>query len=120
MSRRTITAHFTEPGEYLAELARDRALIERNLVRLTQTGRPDGTATITHVSVESSAITTVASAGWSATAARCGGSATQTSRSTGMPPSRLTSSSSNCSSSASRSAPESGETNDHHRRSQPR
>ena len=56
MSRRTITAHFTEPGEYLAELARDRALIERHLVRLTQTGRPDGTATITHVSVESSAI----------------------------------------------------------------
>ena len=56
MSKRTITAHFTEPSEYLAELERDRALIERGIVRVTKTGRPDATGALTHVSVEAAAI----------------------------------------------------------------
>jgi hypothetical protein len=49
---------FTEPGEFVAELARDHAdgLVERGIVRVTKVGRPAMNGTITRVSVEASAI----------------------------------------------------------------
>jgi hypothetical protein len=49
---------FTEPGEFVAELARDhsRRLVERGIVRVTKVGRPAMNGTITRVSVEAAAI----------------------------------------------------------------
>ena len=49
---------FTEPGEFVAELARDhsRGLVERGIVRVTKVGRPAMNGTITRVSVEAAAI----------------------------------------------------------------
>ena len=49
---------FTEPGEFVAELARDHAdgLVERSIVRVTKVGRPAMNGTTTRVSVEAAAI----------------------------------------------------------------
>ncbi len=49
---------FTEPGEFVAELARDhsRGLVERGIVRVTKVGRPAMNGTITRVTVEAAAI----------------------------------------------------------------
>jgi hypothetical protein len=49
---------FTEPNEFVAEIARDdaRGLVERGIVRVTKVGRPVMNATITRVSVEAAAI----------------------------------------------------------------
>jgi hypothetical protein len=51
-------AVFTEPGEFVAELARDqeRGLVERGIVRVTKVGRPAMNGTITRLSVEAAAI----------------------------------------------------------------
>jgi hypothetical protein len=56
MTRVTITAHFTEPNEYLAELERDQRQVERGIVRVTKIAMPDSTGAITHVTVEATAI----------------------------------------------------------------
>ncbi|HTZ62678.1 MAG TPA: hypothetical protein VMB51_01085 [Solirubrobacteraceae bacterium] len=56
MSKRTITAHYTEPQEWLAEIRRDAELVERRIVRVCKTGRPVFEGTLTRVSVEASAI----------------------------------------------------------------
>jgi hypothetical protein len=49
---------FTEPGEFVAEMARDqsRGLVDRGLVRVTKVGRPAMNGTLTRVSVEAAAI----------------------------------------------------------------
>jgi hypothetical protein len=49
---------FTEPNEFVAELARDhaRGLVERGLVRVTKVGRPAMNSTITRDTVEAAAI----------------------------------------------------------------
>jgi hypothetical protein len=49
---------FTEPEEFIAEIARDhaRGLVERGIVRVTKVGRPVMNGTITRISVESAAI----------------------------------------------------------------
>jgi hypothetical protein len=49
---------FTEPNEFVAELARDhaRGLVERGIVRVTKVGRPAMSGTITRVTVEAAAI----------------------------------------------------------------
>ena len=49
---------FTEPNEFVGELARDhaRGLVERGIVRVTKVGRPAMNATITRVAVEAAAI----------------------------------------------------------------
>jgi hypothetical protein len=49
---------FTEPNEFVAELARDhaRGLVERGIVRVTKVGRPAMNGTITRVTVEAAAI----------------------------------------------------------------
>jgi len=48
----------TEPGEFVAEIARDhaRGLVERGIVRVTKVGRPAMDGTITRVTVEAAAI----------------------------------------------------------------
>jgi hypothetical protein len=54
MSRRTITAHFTDPDEYLEEVLRDLGLIERKIVRVTKVATPGGpNGVLTNVRVES-------------------------------------------------------------------
>ena len=49
---------FTEPGEFVTELARDHArkYVERGIVRVTKVGRPAMNGTITRVTVEAAAI----------------------------------------------------------------
>jgi hypothetical protein len=49
---------FTEPNEFVAELARDhaRGLVERGIVRVTKVGRSAMNGTITRVTVEAAAI----------------------------------------------------------------
>jgi len=49
---------FTEPNEFVAEIARDhaRGLVERGIARVTKVGRPVMNGTITRVSVQAAAI----------------------------------------------------------------
>lgn len=49
---------FTQPNEFVAELARDhsRGLVERGIVRVTKVGRPAMNGMITRVTVEAAAI----------------------------------------------------------------
>ncbi len=49
---------FTEPNEFVGELARDhaRGLVERGIVRVTKVGRPAMNGTITRITVEAAAI----------------------------------------------------------------
>lgn len=56
MSKRTITAHFSDPVEFIDELERDVDLIERRIVRLTQVTWPDASGALTHARVEAAAI----------------------------------------------------------------
>jgi hypothetical protein len=56
MSGQAITARFTEPGEFLAELEHDRRQVERGIVRLTKIATPDHAGAIAQVTVEATAI----------------------------------------------------------------
>lgn len=56
MSKRTITARDTQPDEYVEELRRDKELVERGLVRVTESARLDAAGALTHVAVVFSAI----------------------------------------------------------------
>ena len=56
MSKRTVAGHFTEPGEYLAEVERDKDLVERSIVRVAKIGELDYTTALTEVCVESAAV----------------------------------------------------------------
>lgn len=51
-----LRVRFTEPDEFLAELQRDRDVVERRIVRVTKTVRPLMNGTIHRVAVEASAI----------------------------------------------------------------
>ena len=56
MSKRTITAHFTAPEEWAAEVIRDKDQIARRIVRLTEIARPVHAGAVTRVDVVGSAI----------------------------------------------------------------
>jgi hypothetical protein len=58
MTRRVsyLQARFTEPDEFVEDLAHDAALIERGIVRVSKVGRPAMQGTITRVSVHAGAI----------------------------------------------------------------
>lgn len=56
MTRRILQARFTEPDEFVEDLAHDIALVERGIVRLSKVGRPVMNGTITRVGVHAGAI----------------------------------------------------------------
>lgn len=51
-----IRARYTEPAEFLADLERDKAEVEGNLVRLTKIARPVPDLAVTRVAVLASVI----------------------------------------------------------------